>query len=49
MSEVEEPLSPELTGTHIPGLRSWRGVYVFVIACFVLYVLLMSAFTRAFS
>jgi len=29
----------ELTG--LPGLRTWRGVYLFVFGCFILWVLLL--------
>jgi hypothetical protein len=37
----------ELTG--LPGLRSWRHVYLFVFACFVLWVLLLLALTVLYS
>ena len=37
----------ELTG--LPGLRTWRGVYVFVFGCFVLWVALLLALTVSFS
>ncbi|HEY9509093.1 MAG TPA: hypothetical protein VIV82_04460 [Verrucomicrobiae bacterium] len=33
----------------LPWFRTWRGVYVFVVACFVLYVVLLTALSRAFS
>ncbi len=33
----------------LPGLRTWRGVYLFVFGWFVLVVLLLVAFTRIFS
>lgn len=49
MVDENDPARDESTGTRIPGLRTWRGVYVVVIACFLLYVLIMAAFTRAFS
>jgi hypothetical protein len=42
-----ETLSDELTG--LPWFRTWRGVYVFVIGCFVLWVALLFALTRIFS
>jgi hypothetical protein len=35
--------------TGLPWLRTWRGVYVFVIGCFVLYVVLLAVLTRTFS
>ncbi len=33
----------------LPGLRTWRGVYLFVFGWFVLVVILLAAFTRMFS
>ena len=33
----------------LPGFRTWRGVYLFVLAWFVLVVVLLAAFTRIFS
>lgn len=35
--------------TGFPGLRTWRGVYVFVLVTFALWVVLLIALTRAFS
>jgi hypothetical protein len=43
--------APEIE-TETPGLplfRSWRAVYVFVLACFVLWVGLLIALTEMFS
>jgi hypothetical protein len=37
----------ELTG--LPWLRTWRGVYLFVFGCFVLWVVLLLALTMSFS
>jgi len=36
----------DLTG--LPGLRSWRGVYVFVFGCFILWVVLLTLLTGFF-
>lgn len=33
----------------LPGLSSWRRVYVLVAVCFVVTVALLALFTRAFS
>ena len=33
----------------VPGFRSWRGIYLFVFACFVLTVVLLAIFTHVFS
>jgi hypothetical protein len=35
--------------TGLPLFRTWRGVYLFVIGCFVFYVVLLAVLTRAFS
>lgn len=45
-SEVSEP-EPESPG--LPWFRTWRGVYVFVLASFLFYVILFAAFSRVFS
>jgi hypothetical protein len=37
----------ELTG--LPGLRSWRSVYLFVFGSFILWVVLLLALTVSFS
>jgi hypothetical protein len=34
---------------ELPGLRSWRGVYFFVIGCFIFYVVVLAILSRAFS
>jgi hypothetical protein len=40
---------PETEPPDLPGFRTWRGVYLFVFAWFVLVVLLLAVFTRIFS
>jgi len=35
--------------TGLPGLRTWRSVYVFVLGCFVAYVVLLTVFGRYFA
>jgi hypothetical protein len=35
--------------TGLPGLRTWRGVYLLVFGCFVLWVLLLLVLTLSFS
>jgi hypothetical protein len=37
----------ELTG--LPGLRTWRGVYLLVFGCFVLWVALLLALTMGYQ
>jgi len=41
------PPSDEITG--LPGLRTWRSVYIFVICVFVLWVGLLTVLTRLYS
>jgi len=43
------PPPPDDKATGLPGFRSWPGVYWFVLGCFVLTVLLLALFTRAFA
>jgi hypothetical protein len=33
----------------LPWFRTWRGVYLFTFGCFVLYVVLLTVFSRVFS
>jgi hypothetical protein len=35
--------------TGLPGLRTWRAVYVFVLGVFIVWVGLLLALTRLFS
>jgi len=43
------PPKPADESTGLPWFRTWRVVYWFVIGCFVLYVVLLTVFSRAFS
>ena len=36
-------------GTGLPTLRTWPAVYIFVLAVFVLLVILLALFTRAYA
>jgi hypothetical protein len=46
---VVEPPVPEAEGTDLPWFHSWRGVYIFVFGCFILWVALLFALTIIFS
>jgi hypothetical protein len=39
----------EAAPPDVPGFRTWRAVYLFVFALFVLVVALLTVFTRVFS
>jgi hypothetical protein len=46
------PVAPEQLGsadTGLPGLRSWGAVYAVVAGVFVLWLVLLLAFMRAYS
>ena len=43
----DQPAPDESPG--VPGFRTWRGIYLFVFGCFVLVVVLLALFSRAFA
>ena len=43
------PDPPTDTEPGVPGFRTWRGVYLFVLGWFVLVVALLAVFSRFFS
>jgi hypothetical protein len=46
----DPPVTPvDDTATGLPGLHSWRWVYLFVLGCFVVWVVLMVVFERLFT
>lgn len=34
---------------HLPLFSSWRGVYLAVVICFVVYVVALTVFTRVYA
>lgn len=40
---------PNDEDTGLPGLRTWRRVYTFVLISFAVWIALLLALTRAFS
>jgi hypothetical protein len=40
---------PESEETGVPGFRTWRRIYVFVFAFFVLVVILLTLFSRLYA
>lgn len=44
-----EPAPGSDTAPGVPGFRTWRGVYLFVFAVFVLVVATLAWFARAFA
>jgi len=41
--------APDDDRPDVPGLRTWRAVYWFVLGCFVVTVLVLTVFTRVFA
>lgn len=40
---------PDEEPPEVPGFRTWRGLYLFVFGWFVVMVILLALFTRAFA
>lgn len=40
---------PQDESPGVPGFRTWRGVYAFVLASFVVIVAVLAAFSRLFA
>ena len=49
ITPAETPLNGKDELTGLPWFRTWRGVYVFVFGCFILWVALLLALTVSFS
>jgi hypothetical protein len=47
-SPLEHEVEDE-ADTGLPLLPTWRAVYLFVMAVFVLWIVLLTAFTRMFA
>ena len=45
----ERKTPPDDGAPDVPGFRTWRGVYVFVLVAFVLVVVALAFFARAFA
>jgi len=49
MNDAPEPSAREVEGPGLPGLRTWKGVYLLVLGSFVLWVALLIVLTETFS
>jgi len=47
--EGTRPPPPDDATTGLPGFRSWRSVYLFVLGVFVLWVVLLTVLTEVYS
>jgi hypothetical protein len=48
-ASVEAPPAGEDETTGLPGFRTWRKVYILVLASFVLWVVLLLVLTMSYS
>ena len=48
MRRADEPEKSEDGGPGLPGFRTWRGVYLLVVASFALWVILLTALTKLY-
>ena len=46
---ADESPNPEAEPIGLPGLHTWRGVYLFVLGSFILWVGLLVALTLVYS
>ena len=46
---ADERNPPPDAATGLPGLRSWRAVYLVVFGTFLLWIVLLTILTRLFS
>jgi hypothetical protein len=44
-----ESNEPDDDSPGLPGFRTWRGVYLFVLVCFVVVVVALTLFSRFFA
>ncbi|ACB75891.1 hypothetical protein [Opitutus terrae] len=49
MSASHLPPLPPDEPPGVPGFRTWRGVYAFVLGCFVLVVVLLTVFSHVYG
>jgi len=47
-SPVNVKSDSEDESTGLPGFRTWKGVYLFVLGCFAVWIALLVALTRMF-
>jgi hypothetical protein len=48
-TDATELSARETEETGVPVFRSWRGIYIFIFAFFVLLVVLLTIFSRYFA
>jgi hypothetical protein len=46
---MKQPPEPDDDSTGLPVFRTWRGVYLLVFGCFILVVIGLALFSRAFA
>ena len=46
---LKPALPPDDESPGVPGFRTWRGVYLFVLAAFITLVIALTVFTRVYA
>jgi hypothetical protein len=49
MKTSSNPPPPPEEAPGVPGFRTWQGVYLFVLAAFIVVVLVLTLFTRTYA
>jgi hypothetical protein len=49
MPPARPPAERDDESPGVPGFRTWRGVYAFVLGCFVLAVIALTIFEHVFA
>jgi hypothetical protein len=49
MAMSDDRKDPDDESPGVPGFRSWRGVYLFVLGCFIIVVVALTLFSRHFA
>jgi hypothetical protein len=49
MTNDNRPVDAPVEAPGVPGFRTWRGVYLFVLLCFALMVLGLTIFSRVYA
>ncbi len=49
MRSTPPPAPADTEAPHVPGFRTWRGVYLFVLGGFIAMVIALTVFTHFYA